>query len=70
MAPQGSDDLLTVGHHSGVDHDPGVSVQDQAHRGSDAALIDESGVEDVKRGCHVPQATRPGYAVSSVGSFM
>jgi hypothetical protein len=68
--PQRPDDLLSVGHHPGVDHDPGVSVEDQAHCGPDAALVDVSGVEDVKRGCHAPQATRPDYAVSSVGSFM
>jgi len=57
-----SDDLLSVGHHPGVDHDPGVSVEDQAHRGPDAALVDVAGVEDVERGCHAPQATGPDYA--------
>jgi hypothetical protein len=67
---QRPEDLLSIGHHPGVDHDPGVSVEDQAHRGPDAALIDVSGVEDVMRGSHAPQATRPDYAVSSVGSFM
>ena len=52
MGLQRPEDIRAVAHHPGIDHDPRLTVQDQADRPRDAPFIGISGMQDVQGGGH------------------